>query len=339
MVEQIQLRKCKQEACKVGEEGRCLEGLESDTCPHFYFEDGKIENVLAASEGNSDKNGAKKAKFLFSGKSLNISELGLVSFQYECLKIFILGESDSGKTTLIATIFDLFQKKPIGDILYAGSLTQIGFEERCHFSRSNSKAKFPATEKTKSREFDFLHLALQHGGPKKTTHLLLSDISGEILKNASNSSSAMKELGLLELADKIIIIIDGAKIAHKLVRHATLFKTYNLIQRGLDEGVFGKKTKMQILLSKWDILADDTSFDFDVIIKDPILKKFENRLGLLQFSKIASRPETSIGSIPVGFGIHELLTDWIEIAETSEVNLFGRHLIIEDDRWFNKFQQ
>ncbi len=340
-MEDLQIKKCRQENCKVSIDGKCLESLDLDTCPHFYFEDKPdivdIEENQDESEDRLTKLNEKKVA-LFTGQALAVENIQLISNQYFCQKIFILGESGSGKTTLIATIFDLFQKNTINDLQFAGSLTQIGFEERCHLARFNSEAVVPATEKTKSPEFDFLHLAIKKNSSEENIHLLLSDISGEKLKSASSSSMAIRELKLMEQADKIVIVLDGAKVSNKFERPAVLFQAENLIQRAIDEKIFNKKTDINIVLSKWDIFAEDGNFNFQNIIEIPFSKKFGDKVGILKFSQLASRPEINFDKIPLGYGIYNLITDWMTLCEEMpEINKIYKEL--ENERWFNKFSR
>src|SRR5258706_16328307 len=73
--------------------------------------------------------------------------------------ILFAGTAESGKTTLLATLYLLFQKGPFATFSFAGSRTLVGFERRVHNARLSSKLSIPRTERSKSSEL--LHLPVR----------------------------------------------------------------------------------------------------------------------------------------------------------------------------------
>jgi hypothetical protein len=68
-----------------------------------------------------------------------------------------------GKTTLLASLHDAFQRKPFAGFLAAGSRTLLGFEERCFDSRAPSEAQEPKTLRTTPAEvLLFYHMWLRN---------------------------------------------------------------------------------------------------------------------------------------------------------------------------------
>ena len=330
-------RKCKQDACTVSTDGKCLEGLDPDKCPHHFYL--KSEDELASNSESSDKSSeSNKSIPLFNGVALTSKETPLITYKVPCEKIFIVGESGCGKTTFLATIFDSFQKAPINNIFYAGSYTQIGFEERCHLSRLISNAAVPDTEKTSTREFKFLHLAVKKLGhlEKPALNFLISDISGERLQLARDSSSAIQELNILDTATDIIYIIDGEKLSDRKTRQATLFNAYTFIRRSLDDNILGPAIDLKIVISKWDTLCNDTSFDFDSVIVKYFKEQFGGRFKSLSFAKVAARPKKAIGEVTYGYGVFELLNEWVEKAfdPVIENYIVEKH---KGERYFDNF--
>jgi energy-coupling factor transporter ATP-binding protein EcfA2 len=311
-----------------------LEGIDPDSCPHHFYltEDNLNEHEL---EENTEKISYQR---LFTGLALTISETRAITERAECERVFIIGESGSGKTSLLATIFDLFQMGPIDDNWFAGSYTQPGFEERCHRARVVSQADVPHAEKTISKDFNFLHLAVKRKNliTRPAINFLLSDISGERLQQARDSSSAMTDLNIIKSTSNIVYIIDGEKLSQIAEKHVVLFNAKSFIQRALDEQIFNNETELTIIVSKWDILLN-SPFDFDKEIVGSINMQFKLRLKKLNFLKLAARPISADAGLKFGFGVKELLNHWIESAlEEAKSNFSYEDIKLESDRLIDK---
>lgn len=307
---EAQIKKiCHQLGCKILDGGSCLESIDvtKDECPHFYAEsqsDGVIDdkNNIQVKQSTSVK--------LFTGRELSFEEISMITNRYDSTLIVIVGESKSGKTTLLAEYYINLQKQPIKDFYFAGSKTQTGFEERCFYATVGSKAKKPDTGRTQSREFSFLHLALKHQDEldDEPTHFLISDIWGERFREAKGSTALMKELKILKAADFVLFIIDGEKIATKETRALTIEEAKTFIQKALDENIFNLNTNLKVAVSKWDFLHSDSSFDFSDKIERVFKERFESRLGKIEFTKLAARSENT--GLEAGYGLYDLLKSW-----------------------------
>lgn len=300
---------CHQPGCKILEGGSCLESIDvtKEECPHFYADS---QNDEVKDEKNNEQTKQSTSIKLFTGRELSFKETTIITNRYDSKLIAIVGESKSGKTTLLAEYYINLQKQPIEEYFFAGSKTQTGFEERCFYATVGSKAKKPDTGRTQSREFSFLHLALKHKDEldKEPTHFLISDISGETFREAKGSTVLMKDLTILKAADFILFIIDGEKIATKATRALTIEEAKTFIQKALDENIFDSKTNLKVAVSKWDFLHSDTSFDFSDKIERVFKERFEGRLGRIEFTKLAARSENT--DVKAGYGLYDLLKSW-----------------------------
>lgn len=304
------IKSCKQTDCEVRLDGNCLEGLEIEECPHFYWaeaeesENEEVDNsVVIPTQSNKIS--------LFRGTELSLTDMKYITHRYKCDLVVILGDLDCGKTTLLATIFDMFQIGGFKKYIFAGSLTQKGFEIRSHLSRVESGATVADTERTKALEFRLLHIAIQNEqGLLK--HFLLSDISGETIKLARSSSTAMKEqLGAVKLADHVIYVIDGQKLSTRH-RIATIMDAELFIQSCIDNGIFSRETILNILISKWDLLSK-TDFDIDSTVVTKLNQRFAQSLKGINYKKIASRPhDESEEEVNLGFGVEDLIDDFMK---------------------------
>ena len=75
---------------------------------------------------------------LHEGDDLTISKASKITRSCVTRFITLAGAAESGKTTLLASIYECFQKGGFADYYFAGSLTLPGYEKRCHLSRIES---------------------------------------------------------------------------------------------------------------------------------------------------------------------------------------------------------
>lgn len=307
-----EVKACTQAGCAVRNDGKCLEGLDQE-CPHFYWDQSEEEDELLEEDiplSVLKKNNNKIN--VFKGSELSLQEMISVTKRYPCDLVIILGDLDCGKTTLLATIFDLFQIGDFKKYLFSGSLTQKGFEIRSHLSRMSSGLAVADTERTKALDFRILHLAISNLELSLKKHFLLSDISGETIQLARSSGLSMKEqLGVVKLAKHIIYIIDGEKIAGPekvaAIHDANLF-----IQSALDNKIFDSNTVLNILISKWDLLENLPQFNLEIEVVNKINTRFFKKLKTINYKRIASRPtDEHNGPVEMGYGLQDLIDDFM----------------------------
>jgi hypothetical protein len=309
------VKACKQVGCPVRENGQCLEGidLDKDTCTHFYWdEDGETgsdeeEPAIPPAPGGRTT--------LFSGNELTLSEITLVTQKYSADLIVILGDLDCGKTTLLATIYDLLQVGDFKDYSFAGSLTQKGFEIRSHLARVSSGSAEADTERTKTLEFRILHLAIKSKKQSRIKHLLLSDVSGETIRQARSSAKIMKEqLSIAKQADHLFYIIDGEQllIANRV---KTMLNTDLFFQSAINNGIFDNSTVLNVVISKWDKLKGQRDFDLEKIVIQKIDGRFGQHIGQINYSMIAARPGEENEEFDLGYGVGDFLDNFFKIPE------------------------
>lgn len=328
------LKACKQENCKIAQDGKCLEGLDINDCPHFYWDENGIDDSgTKINESSDTRNISRQPTYqLFPGTELEPNQISIITNKYSCKLTVILGEFDCGKTTLLSSIFDLFQIGHFKNYLFAGSLTQIGFEERSHLSRSISGSEIPDTERTKSLEFRLLHIGVKKRDSSKINHLILSDISGETIRQARNSGSVMKSrLSLVKDADYVVYMFDGEKL-NPANRSTTLLNSNLFIQSALDNGIFDQETVLNVIISKWDLVSKDSTFNLETDLINLLDTRFKGRLKDVKYSFMAARPdEPGNKDIGLGFGVEAFL-DTItsqdmpkQIENTDEVPQYERN--------------
>src|SRR5258708_12208228 len=306
-------KSCKQSECPMVKDGTCLEGLTIESCPHFYW---TTENGDNAESQQIEASGQEDFE-LFKGNDFNITNLNFVTHKFNCRPVILIGESECGKTTLLATLFNLFQNSPFINLHFAGSLSLIGFERRCFDERINSGRAQPYTLKTPLNEdIRFLHISLRSSSEQsKVMHFVFSDIAGEKFKEAGENSNHMINLPVLKQAKLINFIIDGERVADSGKRHSTIFTAEQFIRRALDTGIFDQETELNIITSKFDTLEGLKGFNYENAIVDYFNRKFASRVGKLSFFKIAARPRENHEKFQLGWGLDALLNNWVNLKD------------------------
>lgn len=308
--------KCKQEGCSASTDGKCLEGLSLDACPHCtIIEDDIIdaidEPVVIEAKITTDK---EIFHDVHLGEALELRETSTITNSSLTRLILLVGLSDAGKTTMLASIFDLFQcQSNFSGYSFAGSKTLLGFERRCHHARIKSERDIPVTERTKSTDSRvFLHLKVNNK-ENVSTNLLFSDISGEIFKELNNSTIESKKFELAKRADHFALFIDSDQLSDLTNRNIAKTRSIGILRSLIETNMLGENTYIEVIFSRWDLLNSKSDVEihtkFVDSIKEEISKKFAKTHSNIAFYNLASRP---VNIFSFGYGISEIFTDWVE---------------------------
>lgn len=302
MVARENLRSCRREGCRYVTSGVCLEGLSPpEDCP----------NLESLSDNDSDH--AEGNVKLPEGEPLSLADAQNLARAERTDVVVVGGWTGSGKTTLITSIYESFLEAPFAGQLFAGSVTLPGFEKACHDGRMASEGEAPATQRTNPRlgiRFYHLNLVAQLG--RARSQLLIADMSGELLRDACDSSVDAKNLRVIRRADRFVLLLDGEKLMDVNEREMA-FNDARLIFRSLlEEKLIGTWTRVNVVFSKWDVieLADEPMRDFIVKIQQEILSRFGRSVAHLKFFSVAASPKTK--ESPFAFGVADLFKEWVE---------------------------
>lgn len=172
--------------------------------------------------------------------------------------IILAGGVKSGKTTLIASLYQQFQNGPFANHNFAGSETLHAWERYCHPSRSASMASHADTERTRLEpNFTFVHLRLRPvDSDNAATDYLLSNVSGELFEAMRDDPQECARAGSLARADRFLVLLDGDKLVAPATRASVIADARTLVRRLLDTRALSATVPIDLLASKWDRVAD-----------------------------------------------------------------------------------
>jgi hypothetical protein len=269
--------------------------------------------------------GISESKYidLPSGKPLNSNEASQIIRRTGAPIVLLVGAVESGKTTLLASLHDSFQRSlSFANYISAGSSTLIGFEERCFDSRAESGAIEPSTLRTTFDEgLMFYHLELRvEDRTRGIHHLLIADMSGEFYERAMNSAAETKELTIITRADHFVHLLDGANLASKTLKDHTRANALLLMRRIFEQNMLRDNARVDVLITKWDIVLKRFGAEGAAGLLNEYRQIFQTKwgkhVGRLNVQSVAVRPHFT-SDLRVGYGLSDVLARWLEEPQTQ----------------------
>ena len=266
----------------------------------------------------SDMSDSFDSPATLSHYDLNELEAAAVCRAFHTRIIVVAGPPKCGKTTLLASLVEMFHKGLYQEYIFAGSDTIIGFESRSYDSRVPSGRKNPDTERTKANLDDirFLHLAVRKQDFEfPPQHFLFSDIWGESFRQVKDSTTECKRLWTLKRADHVVMMFDCENLNDLNERQQAKAFGMSLMRSCLDAEMLGLESYVQIVFSKFDFVTSNSKSRretelFIEQIKKEITDSFESRVGRLSFAEVAVRPDEDM-NLQEGWGLDKLFIDWV----------------------------
>jgi hypothetical protein len=252
-----------------------------------------------------------------SGRELD--EIGAAKLQASrpVRTVVVAGPVMCGKTTLLTSLYELFQWGKVSDYSFAGSDTLPAFERRCYHSRTASERAVPDTERTPYGQVRYLHLRIARGSLSEgLMDFLFTDVSGESFERARDSIEECQHLDFLRQADHFLLLLDSEKLITKERRWQVAHDSMTLLRSCLDSGMLDGRCLVNVLFTKYDYFRaaeDEEHADFLGKLIIEFQTEFGKRVGRLSFSKVAARP-TQADDLGFGHGIPELLKDWATVS-------------------------
>nr|VFJ73581.1 MAG: hypothetical protein BECKFW1821C_GA0114237_10534 [Candidatus Kentron sp. FW] len=307
---------CSNPDCRVAETGKCVEGFEFSECPHYGkpldIDDGDEDEEVSEEEEKPQSPNIRLpgADLLVPADASKLLRAGKVRV------IAIIGPADSGKTSLIASLYDLFQEGPVSGTEYARSLTLHAFERTCHDARAASRRCEPDTGRTPRGEVRFFHLQLRGSVAGEGVALVLGDRAGEEYRSAADDPSIAAEFSEIKRADAISILVDGERLLDSGARHNVRSEIAMMLQAVVEEGAVQNGQRLSLVLTKDDLIQESphgsrAETDFSNLLSE-IQGLFGAVFSEIKLFRTAASPKT--GNMHRGTGVPDLLAFWMEPA-------------------------
>lgn len=303
---------CSNPECNLASDRKCLEGYEIDECPHA----GRlsIDDIEEAEEPDAILVQPEPTISLASGEALDRDKASVLQRRRVSRSIGLIGPNDSGKTSLIAGVYDLLQEGPVLGAAFAGSSTLIGFEMVCHFARAVSMRSVPHTERTsRGADATFFHLDL-HQADVGLTSLFIGDRSGEDYLAATDQISQADQFFEIRRADCITLLVNGSQLANPGQRHEVRSATPHIVDALVEARAIRAGCRLAIVMTKKDSVvaslhADRVQKDFDGLVAS-ITGAHAAYLGEVKSFVVAASPK-NCDQVARGEGVGELLLFWL----------------------------
>lgn len=317
MSEPIIEHKCGKSGCEVAKTSVCAEGHEPlKACPSYALD--IAENLLEVKQEVVDESLENKiieySTPLSTGETLSLEELNEFHRWRPISQISIVGDRDSGKTTLINSIYDQFLRGPFAGYIFAGSQTLVAFEKEIHPSRIESGGKRAATAHTSLAEgLKFFHMAAIHKDRLEVRiDLMFSDRAGEMYRRARDDSANVEELSEITHSERVVLLLDGDRVANAIERQGAIQSVRKMLRAFIDSDALGLTSVVQIVTTKIDRLYEHAEEHLIKVqlekFQQNLINDFAHRLAELSFWEIAARDPDGI--FDPAHGVDKLFTDW-----------------------------
>ncbi len=299
---------CSNPDCRVGDTNKCVEGFELTECTYY----GKAAVAYEEVELDEEQSDTSTIALPIASK-LSISAASQLLRQGECSVIAIIGPHDAGKTSLIASMYDLFQEGAVNGVKFASSSTLHAFEQACHDARAASQRAIAHSERTPHGNVEFYHIDVRGGSASDGMTLVLGDRSGETYKEAVNNISAAHDFCEVTRADIITILVDGERLLESAERHNVRQDIELIVQALVETKVAIRKPKIALVLTKIDsVIASENKErverDFNILL-EKLITNFDNHFSCIEPFKVSASPKHD--GIKRGTGLSELLDYWL----------------------------
>ncbi len=309
---------CGNRECRVSENGKCVEGLELSACPHF----GKELEVDPATSDSETTPGLllPSADMLSSADAADLvrSRIARVTA--------IVGPKGSGKTSLIASLYDLFQEGAVAGVEFARSETLHAFELACHDARSASRRGVPEMERTGFGEAKFYHIDISGAFAGPGLALLLADRAGEEYRTATDDAGGVTQFPEVSRADTPTVLVDGQRLSDTGARHNLRSEVIMILQALKDGGSLREGRRLLVVLTKMDIIAGLTDrpraeADFASLLAT-IREHFADQFASIESCTVCASPKSDV--LSRGTGLAAMLKHWARapaLPQTAKVTV------------------
>jgi hypothetical protein len=295
---------------------RCIEALTPEECPNFVVGP-EIDEVLT-DIGRLDEQ-ETVVRVSRGGRALPIDEAD------ECMLsaplgrrlavICLVGVPDCGKTTLLASLYEIVRRNLATGLGFVGSETIQGFEERCHLSRLASESESPDTPRT-SRELQFLHLSVLAKQTGARVELFMADRRGEQFQDVLDRPVLSETLAEVRRGDSVAFLLDGEHLVDADKRESAISKVVRLAM-ALKTAV-RQSTTVQLVVTKHDKIQ---GHDDETLVRNRVEAVSAKLFGIFGAGIRCSLHYAAARDLEDGSnGMPELLSEWLRTPDERKTD-------------------
>lgn len=322
---------CKIDGCTVDETGKCAMEKDPGTCEHRVSTNssagtsaGSLANVLFVSDADAEEvenpifgapvlESTERAPAFPSSTTLGLDAVNRLSRSRYVTAIGILGESNSGKTACLVSLYLLVSNGHLKGWTFADSASLTGFEDIARAARVWNEGQPPEqitmhTEMADDRQPGLLHLRLKRKADGNRVDITLPDLPGEWTE-ALIKSSRSDRLEFMKSAETMWIVVDGKSLRELKTRQGAITRLGELLGR-VEEMTKQSPPKVLVVVTYRDKGVLDQS------IRDRLQAEFRKRalsVDILEVAPVADDENTCRS----GFGIEELLDATIGVVPAT----------------------
>jgi hypothetical protein len=258
---------------------------------------------------------AEPALHLTSGEAFSIEDVNDLLCERPVTVVTLVGDVQSGKSTLICSIYDRFLHTTFADRMSCGIRTIIGLERRAHYERLDSGRNTPDTARTPlSLGLQYFHFPVASVmEPHQRVDVVISDRAGELYSRARGNPHLVTELGEFERADVVCILMDGGRAAELEERASAMQAVRQTLQLLTDTKAVDQTSVVQVVTTKQDLLQtapDWATFQSKLEgFRRSLTETFGSRVKALEFYSVAARDPK--GTLPRASGVDNLFESWL----------------------------
>ena len=193
---------------------------------------------------------------LFGAEQLNPDEVERLLANRPSRLIVWLGGPASGKTTLAVELYER-QRRGIRGVRFAGSWTLLALERLAEHRRRTGTTEQAPRDDLDPEHREVLHLALSAG--ETPLHLLMADLPGDVFRRLADNQISADSVEWFARADKLVLLVDGACLLDAAQRSGSVTRVRQLMERLAVGGFLGSDKRLALLVTKWDLVADDAA--------------------------------------------------------------------------------
>jgi hypothetical protein len=322
---------CKIEGCTVDETGKCAMEKDTGICEHRVSVGpssgtstssfGSVPNVGGADEGEVQSQiigapvleSTERAPAFPSSTTLGLDVVNRLARSRYVTGIGILGESNSGKTACLVSLYLLVSNGHLKGWTFADSVSLTGFEDIARAARAWNDGHPPDqitlhTEMADDRQPGLLHLRLKRKSDGKCVDITLPDLPGEWTE-AFIKSSRSDRLEFMKSTEAMWLVVDGKALRELRTRQGAITRVGELLGR-VEEMTKECPPKVLVVVTYRDKGVLDRS------IRDRLEAEFAKRalsVEILEVAPVADDEKTCQS----GFGIEKLLDASIGVAPAT----------------------